>query len=421
MTSTITLDGNPVTVVALPSTAAAAVIRGSNSQTSTTTSLTIALPSGTQAGDFALLFVSNGHPPSVPSGWTVLYSESVIIQEGYAASKTLTSGDISAGSVTVSSGAFNMIAQIVTFVGPTGGVRETDAATVAGGVVSQSQTTSGAVLSTDTGIFFSTSRTNSGGSISINPGTVLQSTSVSGTSFSVLASQAMAAGASTVNFSYVTTAAAFQVVVIVQGAPTGRPNPGMRSVEFNYTDAVAIARSPFTGQTQSKQWAGADVLSGTMTLPSRTQVQADAWICFLMQLRGMANAFQIGDPFKCKPAGNPAGSVPVVDMSITGTNLPGSQTLYTRGWPASTNGLLLQGDWIQVGYRLHRVLDIVNSDASGKAQLAVWPSLREFPTDGESVIYNNPVGLFRLGSNNRVSSTDFTRLSKVSFPILEYR
>jgi hypothetical protein len=135
-------------------------------------------------------------------------------------------------------------------------------------------------------------------------------------------------------------------------------SPCLRSVEFSMTDAVALVSSPFTGQTQAQQWPGADSWSGTVTLPPLTREQADNWISFLMELRGMANCFLIGDPMKRTPRGHVRG-VPVVDMTTTGTNLAGTQTLYTRGWQANAFGLLLPGDYLQVGYRLHRVLDRV--------------------------------------------------------------
>jgi hypothetical protein len=194
----------------------------------------------------------------------------------------------------------------------------------------------------------------------------------------------------------------------------------LKSIEFTMSDAVAIVSSPYTGQTQAQQWPGADMWMGTATLPPLTQCQADEWISFLMECRGMANAFQLGDPMKTKPRGLAKGE-PVVDMSTAGTNFAGAQVLYTRGWAANTFGQLLPGDYLQVGYRLHRVLDRVNSDANGKAQISVWPSLREVPTDGEQVVLNKPVGLFRLAKNQRTWSSDETLLTALSFPIQEYR
>ncbi len=193
---------------------------------------------------------------------------------------------------------------------------------------------------------------------------------------------------------------------------------GLASVEFSFTDAVAIVSSPFTGQTQAQQWPGADMWSGTATLPPLTQDQADLWISFLMEVRGQANAFFFGDPLKRSPRGNFSGT-PLIDG--TTPVAVGGQTLYTKGWTPSRTNLFLPGDYIQLGYRLHRVLDPVNSDSSGKASFNIWPSLREVPTDGQVIIYNNPVGLFRLASNKRTWSSDYSRISKLSFQFMEYR
>jgi hypothetical protein len=189
-------------------------------------------------------------------------------------------------------------------------------------------------------------------------------------------------------------------------------------VEFNFTDAVAIVSSPYTGQTQAQQWIGADMWSGTMTLPPLTQAQADVWISALMECRGMANAIQICDPMKTAPRGNPLGT-PI--CPATPVDSFGSQVLHTTGWTPGKVGLLLPGDMLQVGYRLHRNLDIVNSDSSGNATLNIWPSLREAPVASAPIILASPAGLFRLGSNKRTWSSDSGRTTRLSFPILEYR
>jgi hypothetical protein len=366
-------------------------------------------------------------------------------------------------------------------------------------------------------------------------------------------------------------------------------SPGLRSVEFNMNDAVATVTSPFTGQTQTQVWPGADSISGTITLPPMNQAQAGNWIACLGELRGMANGFLLGDPMCSSPTGSGAG-VPIVDMgvananylyqsqgigllspwttdsqwasitttsapdgglsasacvtsadptdayivqqvnnngmmvgwtmtfsvylrspagpttvniylndavgdtatvcavttawqrfyvtrtiqsiasvlvqiggggsvstpnftldvawavlqegsvpipndgtfgyygehtgttlSVTSSNTTGSTTLATRGWLPNQFRLLMPGDCLQVGYRLHRVLDVVNSDENGMAQISIWPSLREVPTDGEAIILNNPKGLFRLATNKRTWSSDYTRLTNLSFQILEFR
>jgi hypothetical protein len=197
-------------------------------------------------------------------------------------------------------------------------------------------------------------------------------------------------------------------------------SPGLRSVEFSLNDGVSTVTSPYTGQTQTQVWPGADSISGTITLPTMTQEQADNWIAFLMELRGMANCFLIGDPMKTTPRGHVQG-FPVVSMTTTGTNAVGSTTLYTRGWTPNQYRLLLPNDCMQIGYRLHRVLDVVDSDEYGNAQINIWPSIRDVLTDGEAITLNNPQGLFRLATNKRTWSSDYTQLTNLSFQILEFR
>jgi hypothetical protein len=158
-----------------------------------------------------------------------------------------------------------------------------------------------------------------------------------------------------------------------------------------------------------------------MTLPPLTQAQANVWSSFLMQCRGMANCFFLSDPLRQHPTGYVDGnSAPVVDLAVA-TTVAGSQVLYTRGWKTNAFSLLLPGDNLQIGNRLHRVLDPVNSDGIGKASFEIAPSLREMPTDGEAIILKNPSGLFRLATNKVTWSADPSFLSRMSFPVIEFR
>jgi len=196
-------------------------------------------------------------------------------------------------------------------------------------------------------------------------------------------------------------------------------SPGPKSIQYTASDPVATVTSPFTGQMQTQQWPGADMFRWIVTLPPMSQADADTWISFLMELRGMANAFQIGDPLKQTPRGTPSGS-PVTNNTVS-PNIAGSIALGTSGWTASTDGLLLPGDYIQVGYRLHRVLDAVDSDVNGDATISIWPSLRGAPANGDMITTSGTQGLFRLATNDRSWITDQTLTTSMSFQIQEYR
>lgn len=92
-------------------------------------------------------------------------------------------------------------------------------------------------------------------------------------------------------------------------------------------------------------------------------------------------------------------SVPMKLTSTTssavsaGTAQSGSG-LNTKGWPASTSGLLLRGDWIEVSGELKQVTAPVNSDAAGRAYVQFRPSLGNSPSDSSAVIIHEPFGRF---------------------------
>jgi hypothetical protein len=95
--------------------------------------------------------------------------------------------------------------------------------------------------------------------------------------------------------------------------------------------------------------------------------------------------------------------------------------LNTRGWTPSVYGLLLPGDYLQVGYRLYMATAVVNADSNGNAKISIWPSLRETPADGATVSLVNCQGVFRLSANKRTWHAANDQLAQISFPVIEVR
>jgi hypothetical protein len=193
-------------------------------------------------------------------------------------------------------------------------------------------------------------------------------------------------------------------------------HPGLKQIELVMNDTVAMSRSPFTGTTQVQAWPGADWWEANVSLPQMNQTDVAVWTAFLAELRGMTNVFYLSDPLHRHPQGTPQGA-----PLINGVNVAMATTLNTKCWKPSTFRHLLPGDQIQIGQRLHRVLNVVNSDNSGDAAISIWPSLREATADGDPIILNNPQGLFRLAENKRSVLTAETRLSGISFKAVEAR
>lgn len=197
-------------------------------------------------------------------------------------------------------------------------------------------------------------------------------------------------------------------------------SPAIAQVSFGMEDTIAQVVNPFTRQTQTFAWPGADQWSAQITIPPMHAATAAPWKAFLASLQGSYNVLQLGDPSSSGLLG--IGSrYPSIDMSQSETNQPMQTVLYTRGWVASTAGVLLAGDYLQIGYRLHIVTAAVNSDSSGDAQITIWPSIRDSLTDGEPIILNNPQGLFRLAQNTRNWHASPRSATNISLNLIEVR
>lgn len=156
---------------------------------------------------------------------------------------------------------------------------------------------------------------------------------------------------------------------------------------------VSTSQSPFTLSTQVQEFSGQKWFA-EISLPYMTREDAEQYTTFLLKLNGKKGTFLLGDSASPTPRGSAAGD-PVVD----GAGQTG-QTLLTTGWDNSETGVLLAGDYIQIGQRLYKVLSDANSNGSGDAELDIWPRLRESPGDGAAIVTANCVGLFRLQSND---------------------
>ena len=185
-----------------------------------------------------------------------------------------------------------------------------------------------------------------------------------------------------------------------------------QTIDFTATDIVALSISPFTGQQQVQDWQQG-WLEASVSLPPLTHAQAQAWIAFLMALRGQANVFQLGDPLAVAPQGSGAGATTVNVGAQAGFSLN------TKGWTAGASGVLLPGDWLQIGYRLYRNLGTATADGSGHATLSIWPSLRESPADNDAITLTHTKGLWRLKSNARKWSETQARMYGIQFDIRE--
>jgi len=178
---------------------------------------------------------------------------------------------------------------------------------------------------------------------------------------------------------------------------------GIQSITFRMVNTVGISQSPFTYAQQAVAHAG-QRWEVDVTLPPMKRADAEQWVAWLASLRGQLGTFTLGDPIGTTPRGSAAttAGTPVVNgASQTGNELA------IDGLPTSATGYLKAGDYIQLGTgtgsQLYKVLDDVDTNASGEATLTIWPDLRSSPADGATVVVSDAVGLFRIST----STTDW--------------
>lgn len=174
---------------------------------------------------------------------------------------------------------------------------------------------------------------------------------------------------------------------------------------FGGENAVAITESPFTFEQQAFLHPG-QRWKADISLPPMDRLQAEPWNSFFGLLNGRFGTFLMGDPdaIALGPMGIATGSPKVSGAAQTG------QTLITTGWTANKNGILLAGDYIQLGSgataRLYKNLAKVNSGAGGSATLIIWPALRSSPANNAAIVVNNPMTQFRLDADIKWDSNE---------------
>jgi hypothetical protein len=196
------------------------VIRGSGLQASSASSYTVTWPTGTLAGDLALIFVGHAWSINKPAGWVLVDSNIPVTNyNGATFSRVLTSADIAAGSVTVTvSNTFDGVVGIVTFVGATGGIRP-PVTSIANSSGSSSVTVNsdGSPLTADMAVYFGGNRGASTATVSL--GSMLQQANdLAFASGCIYAGSPASAGGVSPVFSYSTAGTAnYQIIVVVKG------------------------------------------------------------------------------------------------------------------------------------------------------------------------------------------------------------
>ena len=193
---------------------------------------------------------------------------------------------------------------------------------------------------------------------------------------------------------------------------------GIASIELRATNAVAYSRSPFTFAGQAHEYAG-KMWQADVTLPPMARADAERWVAWLMSLKGQLGTFYLSDPLASTPLGSARNSDTV---TINGSTTSGN-TLDIQSAPLSTTDFLKAGDYMQIGSgtsrQLFKVLQDVDTDASGTATIDVWPNVRTSIADNSPITFESAKGVFRLASNETSWSVNEASIYGITFGAVE--
>jgi hypothetical protein len=188
-------------------------------------------------------------------------------------------------------------------------------------------------------------------------------------------------------------------------------NIGFAQVTLRAVNQTSMTMSPFTYKQQIYNHSG-QRWEAECQIPPLKRDDAEEWVAWLLSLNGRAGTFLMGDPLGDTARGT-LGGTPVVN----GADQVGN-SLTIDGCSNSITNWIKAGDYVQLGSAstatLHKILQNVNTDASGQATLDIWPSMRTAPADGSTIVTSNAVGRFRLNSGqqdwtiNNISSYGIT-------------
>lgn len=202
---------------------------------------------------------------------------------------------------------------------------------------------------------------------------------------------------------------------MAESYPLSLPNTNIASIRLVARNAVSVSQSPFTYSQQVYRHQG-QAWEADISLPAMKREDAEAWVGWLLRLRGQYGTFMLGDPSGATPRGSASGTPgsPVVN----GASQTGDE-INIDGLPPSVTGYLKAGDYVQIGTTLHKVLEDVNTSALGAATLNLFPAVRVAPADGAIVTVSNCRGLFRLSTNDTSWDINTALIYGISFGAVE--
>lgn len=178
----------------------------------------------------------------------------------------------------------------------------------------------------------------------------------------------------------------------------------IQKITWRQLSVNGFSRSPYTLASQVIEY-GAAAWQADCVLPPMKRIDAEAWIGFILSLRGRRGSFLLWDPANSTPRGT------ATSATLTASDGADSGTF-------TMTGSLRAGDMFQLGASESATLHKMVADRSGTGTGTFWPPVRRTITD-EDVVLNKACGVFQLVSNTFEWDVDAVSGYGVTFAVQE--
>jgi hypothetical protein len=169
--------------------------------------------------------------------------------------------------------------------------------------------------------------------------------------------------------------------------------PGFSAFSLTCSVSAATGASPFTGIEKTYVWS-AQVQTVELELPPQVPEMARRWSAWFKRIGLRKLAFWLPAP-DWKLCRRSPGAPVLTEANQTG------RTLAVSGFTPSMDKAFAAGILVQIGDRLHEVVDDVDTAADGTATVEVFPAVQKQDLAAATAIeWRAPKGKFRLAGNS---------------------
>lgn len=197
--------------------------------------------------------------------------------------------------------------------------------------------------------------------------------------------------------------------------------PGIKRYRFRpiYNNTVFV--SPVTKTRQVIRRPG-NLWGGFYEFAPKKTDEVRAMKAWISSMEGESGTFLGFDPTGRLPSG--IADIGLDTPLVDGAGQSGS-SINTKGWRNNGTGLLLPGDYYQIGNtglarQLKQVTEQVDSNGTGLATINFQTPLHASPAANDVIIFDNPVGVFNLINSEDIGwESDVDEFHRFAFAFIE--